>query len=44
VAGSLSVIALIAAWALVTGVLKILFAFRVKSLPERASDRIAGLR
>ena len=43
-AGSLSVIKLIAAWALVTGVLKIIFAFRVKNLPERVGDRIAGLR
>lgn len=43
-AGSLSVITLIAAWALVTGVLKIIFAFKVKSLPERVGDRIAGLR
>jgi uncharacterized membrane protein HdeD (DUF308 family) len=43
-AGSLSVITLIAAWALVTGVLKVIFAFRVKSLPARVGDRITGLR
>jgi uncharacterized membrane protein HdeD (DUF308 family) len=43
-AGTLSVITLIAAWALVTGVLKIIFAFKVKSLPDRVSDKIAGLR
>jgi uncharacterized membrane protein HdeD (DUF308 family) len=43
-AGSLSVIKLIAVWALVTGVLKIIFAFKVKNLPERVSDRIAALR
>jgi len=34
-AGSLSVITLIAAWALVTGVLKVVFAFKVKNLPAR---------
>lgn len=44
VAGSLSVISLIAMWALVTGVLKILFAFRVRNLPDRISDRIASAR
>ena len=43
-AGSLSVITLIAAWALVTGVLKVIFAFKVKSLPDRVGDRITGLR
>jgi uncharacterized membrane protein HdeD (DUF308 family) len=43
-AGSLSVITLIAAWALVTGVLKIIFAFKVKNLPDRMGERIAGLR
>jgi uncharacterized membrane protein HdeD (DUF308 family) len=41
-AGTLSVITLIAAWALVTGALKILFAFKIKNLPAR--ERIAGLR
>ena len=44
VAGSLSVITLIATWALVTGVLKIIFAFRVKNLPDRIGDRIASAR
>jgi uncharacterized membrane protein HdeD (DUF308 family) len=43
-AGSLSVITLIAAWALVTGVLKVIFAMKIRSLPARASDRIANLR
>jgi len=43
-AGTLSVITLIAAWALVTGALKILFAFKIKNLPARARERIAGLR
>jgi uncharacterized membrane protein HdeD (DUF308 family) len=43
-AGSLSVITLIATWALVTGVLKIIFAFRVKNARDRIGDRIIGLR
>jgi uncharacterized membrane protein HdeD (DUF308 family) len=43
-AGKLSVITLIAAWALVTGVLKIMFAFKVRNMAGRASERIAGLR
>ena len=43
-AGSLSVITLIAAWALVTGVLKVIFAIKVKNLPSRGSERISGLR
>ena len=37
-AGSRSVVYLIAGWALVTGTLKVIFAFKVKNLPERASD------
>jgi uncharacterized membrane protein HdeD (DUF308 family) len=36
-AGGLSVIWLIAAWAVVTGVLRILFAFKVKALPDRVT-------
>lgn len=36
VAGAISVIWLIAAWALVTGALRIVFAFRIRNLPERA--------
>jgi uncharacterized membrane protein HdeD (DUF308 family) len=43
-AGSLSVVTLIAAWALVTGVLKVIFAIKVKNLPSRASERLSGLR
>jgi Short repeat of unknown function (DUF308) len=35
--GGLSVIWMIAAWAVVTGVLRILFAFRVRSLPGRVT-------
>jgi uncharacterized membrane protein HdeD (DUF308 family) len=36
VAGAFSVIWLIAAWALVTGVLRIVFAFRIRNLPASA--------
>jgi uncharacterized membrane protein HdeD (DUF308 family) len=35
VAGGLSVITLIAAWAFVTGALRVVFALRMRSLPER---------
>jgi uncharacterized membrane protein HdeD (DUF308 family) len=38
-AGGISVIWMIAAWALVIGTLKIIFAFRVKSLPDRIGER-----
>jgi uncharacterized membrane protein HdeD (DUF308 family) len=44
VAGSLSVITLIASWALVTGVLKILFAFRMRNLADRLDDRLVRVR
>jgi len=37
--GGLSVILMIASWAIVTGVLKIVFAFRVRSLPDRMANR-----
>jgi len=37
--GSLSVILMIASWAIVTGILKIVFAFRVRSLPDRMANR-----
>ena len=40
-AGGLSVIMVIAAWALVTGALKIFFAFRIRSLPDRIAARLA---
>jgi uncharacterized membrane protein HdeD (DUF308 family) len=40
-AGGLSVIMLIAAWALVTGALRIFFAFRIRSLPDRVANRLA---
>ena len=37
--GGLSVIWMIASWAIITGLLKIMFAFKVKSLPERMENR-----
>jgi uncharacterized membrane protein HdeD (DUF308 family) len=40
--GGISVIWMIAAWALVIGTLKIIFAFRVKGLPERIGERRIG--
>ena len=43
-AGGLSVVYLIAGWALVIGALKMLFAFRVKNLPERAGEKFSALR
>ena len=44
VAGSLSIVYLIASWAILIGALKIMFGFRVKNLPDRIGDRIQGLR
>jgi uncharacterized membrane protein HdeD (DUF308 family) len=44
VVGSISVITMIAVWALVTGALKILFAFRIRNLPDRIGDRRARVR
>jgi uncharacterized membrane protein HdeD (DUF308 family) len=44
VLGGVSVIAMIAAWALVTGILKVIFAFKVKNFPERVAGRTDGLR
>jgi uncharacterized membrane protein HdeD (DUF308 family) len=43
-AGGLSVVYLIAGWALVIGALKVLFAFKVKNLPERAGEKFSALR
>jgi len=44
VAGSLSVITMIGVWALVTGVLKIIFALRIRNMPDKVSDRLARAR
>jgi uncharacterized membrane protein HdeD (DUF308 family) len=38
VAGGLSVVWVIASWAIVTGVLKLWFAFKVKNLPDRIGE------
>jgi uncharacterized membrane protein HdeD (DUF308 family) len=43
-AGSLSIVYLIASWALVIGVLKVIFAFKVKNLPEQFADRLSMRR
>jgi uncharacterized membrane protein HdeD (DUF308 family) len=43
-AGSRSVVYLIAGWALVIGALKVFFAFKVKNLPERAGEKFSALR
>ncbi len=42
-AGSLSIVYLIASWALVVGAFKIFFAFRVRNLPEQLGDRMSAL-
>jgi uncharacterized membrane protein HdeD (DUF308 family) len=43
-AGGFTIVYLVASWAIVIGVLKVVFAFRVKNLPDRLGDRISGLR
>lgn len=43
-AGSLSIVYMIAGWALVVGVLKVFFALKVKNLPEQLGDRMSALR
>ncbi len=43
-AGGLSIVYLIASWAIVIGALKIFFAFKVKNLPERVGEKLAELR
>jgi uncharacterized membrane protein HdeD (DUF308 family) len=44
VRGGLSIVFVIAAWAIVIGAFKILFGFRVRKLPDRIGERFAGLR
>ena len=44
IAGSLSIVYMIAAWAIIVGALKIAFGFRIRNLPERPGDRLASLR
>jgi uncharacterized membrane protein HdeD (DUF308 family) len=43
-AGSLTIVYMIAAWAIVIGALKIVFGLRIKSLPGRVGDKLASLR
>lgn len=38
VAGSLSIVLLVAAWSIVTGILRILFAFRVRNVTALAGE------
>jgi uncharacterized membrane protein HdeD (DUF308 family) len=42
--GGLSIVLVIASWAIMVGTLKIFFAFKVKNLPERVGEKFAGLR
>jgi uncharacterized membrane protein HdeD (DUF308 family) len=42
-AGGVSIVYLIAGWALVIGTLKVIFAFKVKNLPENIADRFSAL-
>ncbi len=42
-AGSISIIYMIASWAIVVGALKVFFALKVKSLPEQLGDRVSAL-
>jgi len=42
--GGLSIVLVIAGWAIVVGTLKIFFAFKVKNLPERVGERFGSLR
>ena len=42
--GGLSIVFVIASWAIVVGTLKIFFGFKVKNLPERIGERFGSLR
>jgi uncharacterized membrane protein HdeD (DUF308 family) len=42
--GGLSIVLVVAGWAVVVGTLKIFFAFKVKNLPERIGERFGSLR
>jgi uncharacterized membrane protein HdeD (DUF308 family) len=42
--GGLSIVYMIAAWAIVIGAFKILFGFKVKNLPTRIGEKFASLR
>lgn len=43
-AGGMSIVYMIASWAIVIGALKIFFGFKVKNLPERVGEKLADLR
>ena len=43
-AGGLSIVYLIAGWAVVIGTLKVIFAFKVKNMREELGDRLSALR
>ena len=43
-AGGLSIVYLIASWAIVIGAFKVFFGFKVKNLPERVGEKLADLR
>lgn len=42
--GSVSIVWAIAVWAIATGVLKLMFAFSVRNIPERVEGALAGAR
>ena len=42
-AGGVSIVYVIAGWALVVGTLKVVFAFKVKNLPDNIADRFSAL-
>jgi uncharacterized membrane protein HdeD (DUF308 family) len=41
-AGAISVVYIIAAWAIITGLLKVFFSFKIKNLPDRIAERRAA--
>lgn len=43
-AGGVSIVYLIASWAVVIGALKVIFAFKVKNMREELGDRLSALR
>ena len=43
-AGGLSIVYLIASWAIVIGAFKVFFGFKVRNLPERVGEKLADLR
>jgi len=43
-AGGLSIVYLIASWAIVIGAFKVFFGFKVKNLPEHVGEKLADLR